>query len=105
TEIVADVVTTKGKHCEGIASYLTDRPCRRGSRFRAHRCRLIDAFVPTPCLYDQGNRIRSPAAENEGRDRHTIGVIPFRIERRTLRDCSRKTRIRMRGIAPAARCP
>ena len=104
-KIIADVIAAKRQHREGIAAHFADGAGRGGSRLGAHRRGLINAFLPGAGFDHEWHGIRTSGTENECGNRHARRVIPFGIERGTLRRGDGETCIRMRSLPPAVRRP
>src|SRR3984893_19516817 len=94
-EIIAHVIAAERQHSHGIAAYLADFPACCGGHLRAHSGADVDPRAPIKSLVDERNRTGTTAAENDGADRHSLGVLPSIVDRRTLRSRSGKARIRM----------
>ena len=101
-EIVAHVVTAERQHRHRIAAHLADRSRSRGRRFRAHGRARIDAGAPVEGLVNQRHGGRAASAENDGADRHAVGIFPRRIDGRALRSRRGEARIGMRGLRAGA---
>src|SRR5436190_1847452 len=69
-EVLAHVVAHERQHRERVAPDDALRAGGGGGRLRAHRRGHVDALGPVARLADERDRGRTPAAEDEGVDRH-----------------------------------
>ena len=69
-----------------------------GGHFRAHGGADVDTGAPVEGLVDQRHGGGAAAAEDDGADRHALGVFPGRVDGRALRGGSGEARIGMRGL-------
>ncbi len=97
-EVIAHVVAAEGQHRHRVAAHLADRAGRGGRHLRAHRRADVDAGAPVEGLVDQRHRRRAAAAEDDGADRHALGLLPVGIDGRALRGRRGEAGVGMRGL-------
>src|SRR5213075_2502869 len=78
---------------------------RSGRGFRTTRRTEEDPVLPVERFVHQGNRARTAAAEQDRRQRDTLGILPVGIDDRALGRGRGETRVRMRRFAAAIRRP
>ena len=98
-EVVGHVVAAKRQHRERVTTHDALRTGLRRGGLGAHGRGHVDALNPVAGLGDQRHGGRTSTAEDEGIDRHALGIVPLRIDHRILRSRHGKARIRMRGLA------
>src|SRR6185312_7755228 len=84
SEIVAHVIAAEGQHGHGVPADLADGADGGGCHFRTHGGSDINARCPVEGLINEWHRGCAAAAENEGADRHAVGIFPRRIDRWAL---------------------
>src|SRR5271156_5143298 len=105
-EVVAHVVPAERQHSHRITPYLANRRSRSRRSLRAHRCPNIDPRRPIERLINKRHCRRPPPTKDEGRNGHTVGILPVRIHRGTLASrrskatvgVSRRSRARWRPL-------
>ena len=84
-KIVRHVVAGEGQHGERVAPHHAHLARDGRGGFRSHGGGHVHAFDPVAGFRDQRHRGGAAAAEDEGVDRHALGIVPVRIERGLLR--------------------
>src|ERR1700732_2814084 len=103
-EIIAHVVTTKGKHGHGIAPGDSHGAGGSSRSFRGKSRADKYAVLPVARLIYQRGDMRPPAAEDNRGYRYAFGIFPMGRNRRRLSGRDRVARIRLRR-GPHARIP
>ncbi len=70
----------------------------RGGRLRAHAGAEEHAVVPVEGLGHQRDEVRPAAAEDDRRDRHALGIVEFRGERRAVVERDREAGVGVGGL-------
>ncbi len=83
--VVAGVVAHERQHGEGVEADLADGAGRGRGLLRAHDRAEEGAVLPVEGLGDQRDVGGPAAAEEDGRDRHALRVLPLGGDRRALR--------------------
>ena len=84
-EVVPHVVAAEWQHGKGVPADLTNLVGDDGRSYLGAYDRAQEhAVVPVPRLVYQRHSGRAPAAEQECRDRYSLGVFPFRCNAWTL---------------------
>ncbi len=103
-EVVGHVVAAERQHRHRVEAELAHLARGRRGRLDRHRGAEEDAVLPVERLGDEGHRARPPAAEQEGVDRHSVGVLPLGGDRGALGRGGREARVRVRrGIVGVRR--
>ena len=76
-EVVGHVVTAERQHGEGVAAQVADRAGLGRRGLRGHDRAEEDAVLPVVGLEHQRDDRGAAAAEEDGADRHALGVLPL----------------------------
>src|SRR5262249_52713995 len=96
SKIVAHVIPTKREHGHRIAANFPHCSSGSSSRFRPHGCSDVHAGTPIEGLKDERHSRTAATSEDKGANWDTVGILPRRIDRGTLRGWRCETGIRMR---------
>ena len=95
--VVAEVVATKRFHCHRVAAHHAHLANHGGRGFRGDAGADKHAMLPVLCFVHERREFLAPAAENNRRDRHSLGRIHEARAARIVACIDGKSRVRMRG--------
>ena len=94
--VVAGVVTQERQHGHRVAAHRANGAFRCRGLFTAQGGADEYTVLPVAGLRHQRHRRLAPATEQDRRNRHALGIIPFRCQRGALRHRRAVARVRMR---------
>ena len=97
-EVVAHVVAAEGQHGERVAAHHALGAKSGGGGFRAHGGSHVHAFGPGAGFSHQRHGGGAAAAEDEGVNGHTIGIVPLGVERRVVGGSHGEARVGVRSL-------
>ena len=104
-EVIAHVVAAKGQHSHGVTAEGADFSFGCGGLFGGEGGADECAVIPIAGLEDKRDVVHAASAENDGLDRHTVRVFPFRVDAWAVARRGGEARVGMGGNFAAARRP